>query len=103
VSVFVVGAELLDLLPGEIEIPDFLLDLGLLPLVSVGGLGLVMILFVAPCFSLLILSIWDDYQFSFFLVPMFSLLTSTWAFLAFPRELLFRPKTRSLETGSCTL
>ncbi len=52
-SVFVVGAELLDLLPGEIEIPDFLLDLGLLPLVSVGGLGLglVMMLFVAPCFS----------------------------------------------------
>ncbi len=41
-SIFVVGAELLDLLPGEIEIPDFLLNLDLLPLVSVGGLGLVM-------------------------------------------------------------
>ncbi len=50
VSVFVVGAELLDLLPGEIEIPDFLLDLGLLPLVSVGGLGLVRVLLVAPYF-----------------------------------------------------
>ncbi len=58
VNVYVLGEEILDRLPPDLELPEFLLGLNVLPLVIVGGNGLVgFVTACSPC-SFFLFSAW---------------------------------------------